>query len=330
MPVFNRHAFLREAIDSIMQQTMTDFELIIVNDGSTSDSVLRILAETVSNDRRVRVLHQNNHGPAAARNAGAEASAAPLIALMDDDDISHPDRLKKQAHFLDENKQSQSVSVAMGLIDRNGKFIQKTPTGSAFLTTKPTVAIAEALALVESHTLNATAMMRREAFEEIGGYRAWFRQSEDADLTLRFMEKHSLSLIPEPLYYYRAYSSGSRISQGGKPWDYYAAAIISFCARQSGKPDPIPQRLDDILCNLGMLPDVARSCLLWRARGSLRRAIRDGDKSRFKELWTNCRRLSRSSGDRKMLNRMRKKTLFLRARYFRLWKINETDNLQFK
>jgi len=322
MPTFNRHIYLKEAIESIIHQTMTDFEFIIVNDGSTNDEVLQILAEVEKQDDRVIIINKNNCGPAAARNAGIEASSAPLIALMDDDDVSHPDRLKQQVEYLDGNIESQSVSTAMELIDKKGKFIHNTLQEKASTTRQYVTSFEEALAIVEEYTLNTTTMMRKDAFVKVGRYRAWFKQCEDTDLTLRFMGRYELSFIPDPLYYYRAYSSSSRVSQGGKPWDYYAAAVLSFYLRQNSKPDPVPSAtIDDVLRDLSMLPSAARKCLLWRARGALRRAIRDGDQSRFDELWKNCCALTRDDRDRVILSRISKKILLQRVRYFRLWRL---------
>ena len=99
MPVYNGRRHLPAAIDSIRRQTLTDWELIVVDDGSTDDSPE--ITEGYR-DRRIRSLRlDRNRGVAAALNAGLEHAAGTFIARMDADDLSHPQRLAVQAAFLD-------------------------------------------------------------------------------------------------------------------------------------------------------------------------------------------------------------------------------------
>ena len=100
MPVYNGERFLSEAIDSILAQTIGNFELIIVDDGSTDGSA-QIIKEYAQRDGRVCVLqHGENRGQAAARNSGLAAAQGEYIIGMDADDISPPERLRKQLDFL--------------------------------------------------------------------------------------------------------------------------------------------------------------------------------------------------------------------------------------
>jgi glycosyltransferase involved in cell wall biosynthesis len=112
IPAFNRWPMLVEAVASVMAQHMVDFELIIVDDGSTDETAARLpgLAEALGAAQRpIRILHTENHGPAAARNRGVAAACAPLIAFLDSDDLWQPDKLQRQ---LDHVRQKPECAVS--------------------------------------------------------------------------------------------------------------------------------------------------------------------------------------------------------------------------
>src|SRR5690625_2292310 len=102
MAVYNGGEHLPQAVDSILSQTFSDFEFIIVNDGSTDDSQI-VLDAYAKTDKRIRVLHQENTGLVGALNAGLEEARGEFVARMDADDVAFPDRLKEQVAFLDKN-----------------------------------------------------------------------------------------------------------------------------------------------------------------------------------------------------------------------------------
>ena len=100
MPVYNGAKYLNEAIDSILNQTFSDFELLIIDDGSTDQSIDLIKAY---NDPRIKlIVNKKNIGQSATLNKGLELARGKYIARMDQDDISMPERLKKQMGFMDE------------------------------------------------------------------------------------------------------------------------------------------------------------------------------------------------------------------------------------
>jgi glycosyltransferase involved in cell wall biosynthesis len=117
MPVFNAAPFIREAIDSILHQTFTRFELIIVDDGSSDDSVS--IVESYS-DTRLRLLKQEHSGIAEALNRGIAVARAPLIARFDADDVCYPSRLLVQFEFLNCNKDVGIVGSAAHYVDSEG------------------------------------------------------------------------------------------------------------------------------------------------------------------------------------------------------------------
>lgn len=119
LPVYNGAKYLRGAITSILQQTFSNFELIIVNDGSTDDSAV-IIAEF--HDPRIQIITQVNQGLRGALNAGIARASGTFIARMDQDDISLPERLAKQVAFLETHPDHVLVGTTYAYIDEEGKL----------------------------------------------------------------------------------------------------------------------------------------------------------------------------------------------------------------
>ncbi|ABQ25877.1 glycosyltransferase family 2 protein [Geotalea uraniireducens] len=116
LPVFNGEKYLQSAIESLLSQSYADFELIIINDGSTDQS-LAIMTKYSICDKRIRILNQENKGLIYALNKGIDLSRGEYIARMDSDDISHPDRLKHQVAFLERNRDVGIVGTYIDLFD---------------------------------------------------------------------------------------------------------------------------------------------------------------------------------------------------------------------
>lgn len=197
MAVYNCDKYLREAIDSILNQTWSDFEFIIVNDGSTDNS-LQILKEY--SDPRIKVItYEENGGAAHARNVGLEQCTSEFIAQMDADDIALPDRLKLQYEYLMEHSEIDGVYAKFRLLDVDGRLLEgERPT--AYYNYK----YVKAVMILENAVVNGTMMFRRRIVEEyqlrfdetckIGSdYRFWFEY-------LRYGKIVGLDKV---VYYYR-------------------------------------------------------------------------------------------------------------------------------
>lgn len=118
LPVYNGASFLKEAIDSVLAQTYTDFELLLINDGSTDDSEQIILSYA---DHRIRYIkNENNKGLIYSLNKGIDEAKGVYIARMDADDIALPERLEKQVQFLKQNKAVGILSCTITFINQNG------------------------------------------------------------------------------------------------------------------------------------------------------------------------------------------------------------------
>ena len=193
MSVYNGEEYLREAIDSILNQTFEDFEFIIVDDGST-DRTADILASY--RDPRIKVINQKHLGIAHAKNKAVKASSGEYIAIMDADDISLPERLEVEASFLNHNRDIGIVSCSNYFVDEYGKTIltRSALIGYVLIQKK----------LLEDMCVNhCSAMIRRKVFKEVGGYRRAFKCSLDYDLFLRIAEVSKIENIKEPLHKYR-------------------------------------------------------------------------------------------------------------------------------
>jgi len=120
MPVYNGEKWLAYAIDSILHQSLADFELIAVDDGST-DGSRKLLDDAARRDSRIRTADQPHLGVAAALNRGIALARSQVIARMDADDLSHPDRLQKQLAFLDKHPRVAALGSWARVIDERGR-----------------------------------------------------------------------------------------------------------------------------------------------------------------------------------------------------------------
>ena len=279
MPIF-KPKFLATAIDSILAQTMPDFELILINDGSPFPQTAEIGSDYSRRDPRIRYIEQANRGVAEARNAGATLASADCLMLMDDDDISHPDKMRKQFDFLRKNPEVASVGCTHIHIDGSGKM-ERRNRGKAYpklresvIQTPPPPSFSDSL-YPDSLYFTPWPMIKRSAYETLGGMRPWFRSAEDSDFALRLEEKFSFAILPEPLFFYRNYSGEKRL--GGHPnqvlYDY-AAKYAAFCRRR-GEADPINETTDlnDLLRHLPELPKQVRHSFIRRWGKSRRRSL---------------------------------------------------------
>jgi glycosyltransferase involved in cell wall biosynthesis len=201
LPVRNEEEFLSAALNSMLCQTMTSWELVAVDDGST-DATPDILAEAARCDCRVRVIPVPGRGLVAALNAGLASCRSQLVARMDGDDIAHPRRLELQAAMLDADPVTTVVACAFRHFPR-----QHLGTGMlSYEAWQNNLTSHEAILrdiFVESPFVHPSVMFRRDAVQAIGGYRdmGW---AEDYDLWLRLAAAGSrFARLPQTLFFWR-------------------------------------------------------------------------------------------------------------------------------
>lgn len=234
MAVCNGEPFLGDALQSILGQTVDDFEFVIINDGSSDGSAAR-LAEYQARDDRIRVHHQRNRGLTAALNRGCMLAQGRYIARMDADDVAFSDRLARQIEFLDRNPR---VGLVAGGVVR--VTAQKQPVKRLYCPTTHAEIVA---ALMNANCItHPTVMMRAGAFREVGGYRPAFLRAQDYDLWLRLAECWELASLPDPVLYYRIHpqqlSTQHRVQQTLSALGAQASARIR---RETGF-DPLGER----------------------------------------------------------------------------------------
>jgi glycosyltransferase involved in cell wall biosynthesis len=230
LPVYNVEAFVAEALVSIQSQTFADIEIVVVDDGST-DNTLQIVEQIASSDPRIRIVRTpRNLGLCAALNFGLPFCRSPFIARMDGDDIALPTRLQKQFEFLEQNPDIALVGCATIAIDEAGVRIPKL-SASRKPENQDEVARTMLLASPCSHIWLA----RREVYDVLGGYRP-FECAEDYDFILRAITAgFRVSNLPEALMLIRKHSQNlsSRLEQ--QKSHYYVAHLCR--ERMKGHPD---------------------------------------------------------------------------------------------
>ena len=172
LPVFNSEQYVTEAIRSLQAQAVTDWELICVDDGSTDQSVERVLA---LNEPRLRLIRQTNQGPAAARNRGLEQAQGDFIAFIDADDLWPADKLARQFAVFTE---TPAVEVVVGLVQYH--FAEGVQVPAYRFTHEDN--------RVFYYQMGA-GLYRKAIFERVGGFNEAFRQSEDVDWYMRLKEQ---------------------------------------------------------------------------------------------------------------------------------------------
>jgi glycosyltransferase involved in cell wall biosynthesis len=208
IPAFNAGRYLREALDSVLSQTVGDVEVVVVDDAS-SDATWTIIEEYAARDDRVRGLHnEQNLGIAASLNRGIEAAASQLIGRMDADDISVPHRFERQLALLEAHPEVAVVGSHVLHINDRADPLGVSETGPA------SVEEFQALRRVGRHTMvfGGTAVFRKRLALQVGGYDPGIATAEDLEFFDRMAEHGAVVAISEPLVLYRIHP-GSHVMQ---------------------------------------------------------------------------------------------------------------------
>ena len=198
MSVYNGEQFLVEAVESILGQTFKDFEFIIINDGST-DSSLRILEGF--KDPRIKIISRPNKGLVASLNEGVEAASADLIARMDADDLSMPDRLDLQVKYFDSHPGCVLLGASFIVTDESDEKLYE----EMLLTEDADLRMVMRLQNAFAH---GATMYRKKTFIKAGGYRDDYGPTEDYDLWRRIMALGKINNLPHVLYRWKSNPAG--------------------------------------------------------------------------------------------------------------------------
>jgi glycosyltransferase involved in cell wall biosynthesis len=207
IPAYNQAAYICSTIETVQKQTFSDWELFIIDDGST-DNTTEAVREFLA-DKRIHYTKQQNKERAVARNEGIQQSSAPYIAFLDADDLWHPEKLAKQLGAMAAHRDAGLCYTLADPIDRDGKPLQKsgrshTCSGNIF----------DPL-LLSNFITNSSVLVRRATLMDVGLFDSQLPAfgSEDWDLWLRMARRTAVCLVNEELTFYRVHAENTSHNQ---------------------------------------------------------------------------------------------------------------------
>ena len=226
MPVYNGGPFLGEAIESILGQSDADFELIIIDDGSTDRSaeIIRAYAER---DSRIVARFRKRRGVVATRNESLSLASGSYLAFMDADDIAEPDRLRLQRSYLEQNPKCAAVGGQILFIDHEGDplFYSDFPNDHGAIDDRNLDGSGCAIS-------QGTAAIRRDSIIRVGGYNPEYEIAEDLDLFLKLAEVGRLANLDEVVIRYRQHPDSLTHTRLASSRKWTATAIHHARARR--------------------------------------------------------------------------------------------------
>ena len=230
IPVRNCALYLDEALESLAAQSFTDFEIIVVDNGS-SDGTRDILRAWARREPRLRAIHLRQAGLARSLNLAAARARAPLFARLDGDDIALPGRLAAQVEAMRARPQLGLLGSSAELIDSRGRAIGTLDRPTA--DSKLRLFLRTGCAFIHS-----SVIMRREVFLAAGGYRKGLNLAEDYDLWLRMAEHGEIANLPDRFVRYRVHVESATARRPVRQAIAVACVAAASEARRLGKPEP--------------------------------------------------------------------------------------------
>jgi len=200
LPVYNGEKTILETIESVLKQTFSDFELIIVNDGS-QDKTLEIV-DTIK-DPRIKVFSYPNNGPNSSRNRGISKAKGEYISFIDADDLWTADKLEAQLKALQANSQAAIAYSWTDLIDESGQFLRR----GAHINVSGDVY--KNLLMINFLDNGSNPLIRRQALDEVGSFDESLTHAEDWDMWLRLAAHYHFVAVPSPQILYRVYPNSN-------------------------------------------------------------------------------------------------------------------------
>ena len=241
MACYNASGYLSEAVKSILAQTYSDYEFIIVNDGST-DSTLDMVKGYAAQDGRIVVISKNNTGLPDSLNKGLGVAKGNWIARLDADDIALPNRLARQIAYVEEYPSTVLVGTGCTLIDVLGQASRnyQYPIRHDLLVRQ--------IRNGGSPFPHSSAFFRRETAIQLGGYNRRFVRSQDVDLWLRLSDVGKIACLPESLVQIRRHDANISDHNSGPTQTIMgmAARVCSFIRSMGKSP---PSQDDDVVWN---------------------------------------------------------------------------------
>lgn len=220
IPVYNEEKYIREALDSIATQTDSDWEALIINDGST-DSTPEILAKYAEQDRRFRVFHKSNGGQSSAINLGVRQAKGRWLCWLSGDDYFHPQKLEKHRRWMQIYPETDFFFTGYWLVLQNGKKIEYSPEWLKL--ENPTYHL---LQLLHSNwVMGISVCIKRDAWLKTGEFNGTYRYAHDLDMWVRLMLNAHHQYLPERTCTMR-YHAGQETARFPRESMFDAAKIL--------------------------------------------------------------------------------------------------------
>lgn len=210
LPVYNSKRWLTKAVQSVCIQTIRDFELIAIDDGST-DASLSLLRNLQKLDGRIIIISRRNTGIVGALNDGLAIAKGEFIARMDGDDIAHPNRFERQLQFMETHPECVALGSATVLIDSMGGTIGEYRPPECH-----DAIVAQLLTGNGAALVHPSVLFRKSALLDISGYDPAWCKAEDLDLFFRIAEKGQLANLNEDLLKYRLHRNSTNFAHRSK------------------------------------------------------------------------------------------------------------------
>lgn len=218
--------YLGFAIESVLNQTYKEFELLIIDDGSSDNT--KLFCEKYLSDNRVKYIYQENKGLAGARNTGISNSKGKYICFLDDDDVWKKNKLQKQVDFFEQNQDIGMVYTNLELIDEVGKVIgyqKHTANGDIY----------KELFFENIVDAPSSCMIKKEVFEKVGNFKEWMKSAEDYEFWFRIAKEYEIYSINEPLVEYRVHQN--KMSTNYSKMEFYGIATLYYALENDNSID---------------------------------------------------------------------------------------------
>ncbi len=225
MSIFNGEKYVKETVESVLNQSFRDFEFIIVNDGST-DGTSEILRSF--KDERIRIINQENRGLTKSLNRSIGGSEGRYVGRIDCGDIAFEKKFEVQLNFLEGNRDIYGVGTWANLIDEKGNMVGMLKYPTEYEKIRKVI-------LRYNPFVHPSLVFRKEMFDEIGLYDESFEFAQDYDLMLRAVSRFNIVNLPEVLLNYRV-SEEAISSRKMKKQEYYALKARIKALSQYGYP----------------------------------------------------------------------------------------------
>lgn len=213
LPSYNHAEFIKQTIDSVLQQTYTNFEIIIVDDCSTDHSCQEI--NTIEDERIIKIFLDENIGTVRAINLGLSKASGKYIAIIGSDDIWEKNKLEKQVEILENDKEIGACFSWANIINENNQLLQNCDTIDCNVFVKENRTQSKWLQYFSEHgncLCHSSSVVRKDVYDDLGDYNVIYRQLHDFEYWVRIINKHKIFIVQEPLVKYRRVQKNNSVS----------------------------------------------------------------------------------------------------------------------